>query len=295
MNNLNWDLLRDFLAVYRAGSVTRAAKMLGVQQSTISRRLAELEELLGVQLFFRVRSGVEPTDAAIALLDDAEGAERSITNLHLKAQDTKEEVAGVVRLAAPFGIAVQVVLPALETLFEQHPLLQVDVLTGLEVVDLTRREADIALRFVKPSSGDLIAKPIADLEFAVVASKGYRKRHRTKNPEKLDWIGLSVEQSASPEFSWMRATITKAPRLLSNDYDLQVEAVRRGLGVAILPRAVCSVMPDLVALNLGLSMPSPMRLWLVMHRHLRHVSKYAHVWSGLQQHSPMLTTSGDGE
>ena len=263
--------------------------MLGVQQSTVSRRLAELEQILGVQLFFRIQSGVEPTDAAHALVGDAEEAERSISNLHLKAENTSEDVAGLVRLAAPFGIAVQVVLPALASLYEQHPLLQIDVLTGLATVDLSRREADIALRFVKPTSGDLMAKPIADLEFAVVASKCYRNRNRTKNSEKLDWIGLDVQEAGSPEFSWMRANVKRAPRLLSNDYDLQIEAVRRGLGVALVPRAVCNVLPDLVVVKLGLPMPPPMRLWLVMHRHLRRVSKYARVWSGLQEASSMLT------
>ncbi len=290
MQNHSWDLLRDFLSVYRAGSVTGAAKILGVQQSTVSRRLAELEEMLDVQLFFRLQSGVEPTAAAHALVRDAEDAERSIANLHLKAENTSEEVAGLVRLAAPFGIAVQVVLPALAALYEQHPHLQIDVLTGLETVDLSRREADIALRFVKPVSGDLMAKPIADLEFAVVASKSYRKRTRTRSVNKLDWIGLDVQQSASPEFAWMQANVTRTPRLLSNDYDLQIEAVRRGLGVALVPRAVCNVWPDLVVVNLGLPMPPPMRLWLVMHRHLRRVSKYARVWSGLQEASTRLTS-----
>jgi len=278
----NWDLLRDFLALYRAGSITRAAKALGVRQSTVSRRLAELESVMGVQLFFRVASGVEPTDAAIALVPDAEAAEQAIANMRRSAQSTRDEVGGTVRLATSPGLAQRLILPGISELYQRHPNLGIDIIAGLQTLDLSRSEADIALRFVKPTSGDLMAKPAADLHLALLAHRDYRKTHRTKKPEKLDWIGLNSHLALAPEFVWMQRYVPVPPRLLTNDYTLQLEAVRQGLGVALLPSSLRRALPELVELDLGLPMPPPMRLWLVMHRHLRGVSKFAAVWKFLQ-------------
>ncbi|MCP4448565.1 MAG: LysR family transcriptional regulator [Myxococcales bacterium] len=280
--NENWDLLRDFLALCREGSVTRAAKVLGVRQSTVSRRLIELEEALGVQLFFRVSSGVEPTEAALALVPDAEMAEQSIASLRRTALGESDEVRGLVRVATSPGLAQRAILPTLSELYQAHPGLRIDIITGLRTLDLSRSEADIALRFVKPSSGDLIAKPVADLHLAVLAHRDYRKKRRTKKVKKLDWIGLDSHLALASEFAWMQRHVPVQPRFLTNDYTLQLEAIRHGLGVALLPRSLCNTLPELVEVSLDLPMPPPMRLWLVMHRNLRLVSKFSAVWSFLQ-------------
>lgn len=284
----NWDLVQDFLAIYRQGSVTKAAKALGVQQSTTSRRLSQLEDELGVQLFFRLQGGVQPTDAALALVRDAEQIEDSMAKLGLAAQGKREEVAGLVRVTAPLGISLRVFLPMCESLYKQHPSLRVSIIAGLHTLDLARGEADLALRFVKPSSGDLIAKPMADLEFAVLAHKDYRKNNRSKNPDKLDWIGIDSAIGKFPEYTWMQKNISVSPRLVCNDYTVQFEAVRQGLGVAILPLAMRLNHPDLVEVKLGLPMPPAIRLWVVMHRSLRHVGKYAAVWNYLLSHQRLL-------
>ncbi len=275
----NWDLIQDFLAIYRSGSITKAAKLLGVRQSTTSRRLSQLEEELGVQLFFRLQGGVQPTDAALELMRDAEAVEESTAKLGLAAQGKRVEVSGLVRVTAPLGIALRVFLPMCESMYKKHPQLRVSIVAGLETLDLARGEADLALRFVKPSSGDLIAKPVADLEFAVLAHKDYRKKHRSKNPDKLDWIGIDSAIGKFPEYSWMQKMVSVLPRLVCNDYTVQFEAVRQGLGVALLPLAMRLDQPDLVEVKLGLPMPPAIRLWVVMHRSLRHVGKYAAVWN----------------
>ncbi len=274
----NWDLVKDFLAIYREGSVTQAAKVLAVRQSTVSRRLSQLEQALGVQLFFRTQSGVEPTEAAHALMRDAEDAEHALGQMALAAQGKRDEVEGSVRITAPQGIAMRVILPMCNAIFRDYPDLRVGILSGAETLDLSRRQADLALRFVKPSSGDLVAKQVAQLEFRVLAHRDYRRKNRSKNPEKLDWIGIDDSMSLYPEYSWLAKMVKAKPRLVCNDYTVQFEAVLQGYGVALLPRAMRLGQPELVELDLGLALPPPLHLWLVMHRQLRKVRKYSVVW-----------------
>ncbi len=147
----------------------------------------------------------------------------------------------------------------------------------------------MALRFVRPQAGDLMATLVATLPFAVLAHKEYRRKHRSKNPEKLDWIGLNQHFSRTPEFAWYQKNLSSPARIVCNDFDFVIEAVNRHLGVALLPRAIMSIYPDLVEIPLDLAMPSPLRLWLVMHRHLRHVPKFRVMWEALKAQAICLS------
>ena len=167
---LQWDDLRFFLALCRARTVGAAARSLGVDTSTVSRRLAALEATLSVRLFDRGREGVVATKAAEDLRVVAEEMEEVMTRFANAADGLEREVWGLVRMTCPPDVAGVVVTPVLPELFAKHPKLRVEIIPGEVVLDLTRREADIALRTVRPARGDLVVTRIAVVPWVLAAA-----------------------------------------------------------------------------------------------------------------------------
>ncbi|HEU4533424.1 MAG TPA: LysR family transcriptional regulator, partial [Polyangiaceae bacterium] len=153
---LPWDDVRLFLALCRSRTVGAAAGQLGVDASTVSRRLAALEQALAATLFDRGREGISPTKAAEDLLPVAEEIEAAMNRFASAAEGLEREVAGLVRVTCPPDVADMVVVPLLPELLGRHPALRVELIPGETVLDLTRREADVALRTVRPTRGDLV-------------------------------------------------------------------------------------------------------------------------------------------
>src|SRR3954470_15956429 len=152
----HWDDVRLFLALCRSSTVGAAAKALGVDASTVSRRLVLLEQAVKATLFDRGRDGVTPTKAAEDLMVVAEEIEAVVRRFTTAAEGLEREVEGLVRFTCPPDVAEVVVAPVLRELRVRHPALRFDLDPGEAVLDLTRREADLALRTVRPTSGDLI-------------------------------------------------------------------------------------------------------------------------------------------
>jgi DNA-binding transcriptional LysR family regulator len=147
---LQWDDVRLFLALCRARTLGGAARTLGVDGSTASRRLAALEAALSTVLFDRGRDGISPSKAAEDLLPVAEEMEAVMTRFAHAADGLEREVSGLVRMTCPPDVADVVVAPLLGELFQRHPALRIEIDPGEAVLDLTRREADLALRVVRP-------------------------------------------------------------------------------------------------------------------------------------------------
>lgn len=160
---MNWDDLHLFLAAYRARSLTGAGKTLGLDQSTASRRLASLEKALKARLFDRVPGGLAPTGLAERVLPIAETAEGAAAAFVREAEAADEAVEGVVRLAVPDGIDSEFLVPLLPKLLAQYPGLVIELVASQQVANLARREADLALRLVRPRTGDLVARKVAVL------------------------------------------------------------------------------------------------------------------------------------
>jgi DNA-binding transcriptional LysR family regulator len=173
--NFNWDDTRIFLAIARAGTLSGAAEALEMGIATISRRLDRLEQSLSVPLFSRHQSGYRLTDDGEALLEQAEALEYAGLAFGEKAK-LQGNVAGLVRLATSDNLATHFILPSLEGLMNNYPELRVEVLSGVQSVNLHRRDADLAIRMVKPESGNLTLKRLGTVGFGVYGAEAYLKK-----------------------------------------------------------------------------------------------------------------------
>ncbi len=274
MHDWKWDDLRVFLAAYRAGSLTQAASRLGIEQSTVSRRVASLEQGLG-PLFSRSRDGLQPTALAAAMFPHAEQAEAAFGRVSALAAGEAETVEGTVRVAITEEMARALLLPALPALLAAHPGLRVEVVAGHSTVDLTRREADIALRFVRPTRGDLLVTRVGHMPLAAIAHRELKLDGPTHT---WPWIQLDAGLGDMVERRWLKTHVDRVSRVSLSSYSLQVEAVRLKLGVALLAEAMPQLHPDLRVVPTGRPLPEPLPLYLVTHRILRSLPRVQAVW-----------------
>lgn len=288
VETLRWDDLRFLLAVVRAGSFSAAAVALGVEQSTVSRRIAALETVLDTTLFERSHVGLRVTEVTESLLPRLERVEEELRAVLDAVRAHEPEVRGRVRLALTEALAAHYVIPQLlRPLRALHPHLEVDLLTSDLAADLGRREADLALRFFRPQGGDLITKRVALLRTALIAHESYAKV-AVKDPAQHDYIALELPGINTPEEAFVRRHAQVEPSMRTNGYLAQVEAVRAGLGVALLARSVLHLDPGLVELDLGLPAGPTLELYLVCPRGLRHVPRVDAVFRMLEESLPLL-------
>ncbi|MBX3249376.1 MAG: LysR family transcriptional regulator [Myxococcales bacterium] len=273
---LRWDDVRVLLAVLRAGSFTLAARALGTDQSTVSRRVAALEARLGAPLFERTPRGPRPTERAERLREAAERVDDEMHRFADVAAGEEPAVRGRVRIATSEGLAIHVLVPEiLPALAKAHPELTIELATGERAVDLAAREADIALRFFRGGRGDLVIQRVASIPTAILARRGLARRLRGRATEGLPWIVVEVPGLETPEAAWVRAH-GGPPRLVCTSYEVQLAAVRAGLGVGIAPRAVLRSHRELVALDEHPPGP-PLELFLVTRRAIRKQPRIAAV------------------
>ncbi|MBX2803973.1 MAG: LysR family transcriptional regulator [Myxococcales bacterium] len=273
-----WDDVRLFLALFRSRTMGEAADALGVNISTVSRRLVLLEEALDAALFDRGREGLRPTQAALDLLPQAELVELGVSRFARVAETFERTVSGEVRLACPPNLADVLVVPRLPALLHVHPQLRITLLTGRATMDLDRREADVALRMVRPVRGDLVVRRVRAIRWCLVVASGRAQAWRERPLASLPWVGWEhpPERLTWPEMEGVR------PVVCSDDLTTQIEAVRAGLGVAVLPQPVLGHYDGLEALQpdaqeQGVSMP----LFLATHRTLFDVPRIRALWEML--------------
>ncbi len=275
-----WDDLSLLLSVARAGSFTNAAKRLGIEQSTVSRRIQGLETSLGLRLFERHQRRSVLTPAGETVVRRAEAVEAEVNALCDEAGGIEREVRGLVRVALTESIAVYGVIPrVLPDLRKKFPALTVELLTSYVPADLGHRDAEIALRFFRPKSGDLVAQRIVTMETALIGHKRLLKRSLAE----LDFISVALQGLPTVEAEYVREHFGKEPALVTSSYLVQVEAVRAGLGAALLPRSLLELDSSLVELDVR-SPPGPtLELWLVTPRSLRRVPRIDAVWTALEE------------
>jgi DNA-binding transcriptional LysR family regulator len=289
IDSTRWDDLRVLLAVLRAGSFSGAAEVLRIEQSTVSRRIAALEAALSGTLFDRTATGPRPTELALALRAHAERVEAEVLALLDQASAQRGAIAGRVRLALTESFAVHVIIPyVLKELRALYPDLHVDLVVGERAVDLAQREADLALRFFRPREGDLVTKRVATLETAVIGQRDYLSA-RTLTPDALDWIVLDLAHAPSADSAHVTSFIDREPALRTNGHLAQVEAVRAGLGVALLARSVLHLDPNLMAIDVGLPAGPPLELWLAAPSSLIRLPRVRAVWDFLDARLPALS------
>lgn len=292
-STLPWDDVRLFLALARSRTVGEAARALGVDASTVSRRLVTLEQVLGTTLFDRGRDGVEPTEAAERLLPVAEVIEESMSRFALEADGLERSPSGLVRIACPPDVAEVVVAPLLPELCRRYPALRVEIDPGEAVVDLTRREADLALRTVRPARGDLVTTRLAVTRWVLATTpKRARALGTLRAWTDAPWIGFGERLQGTPPARWLATHAPDVePVVRTDSLMLQLALAARGVGVALVPEASAAHY-ELAPVAVGKRLAPAAAAWptvdlfLVTHRALRHVPRVRAVWDLLVERTP---------
>jgi DNA-binding transcriptional LysR family regulator len=283
-----WDDIRIFLAVFRQRSLGAAAARLGVDTSTVSRRLTALEESLRARLFERSREGLLPTRAAELVLAAAEAMETAHARLARDATDRNAAIEGVVRVSADPGMAEVFVAPALARLRSRHPNVDIELDCSARTLDLTRHEADVALRSTAPRGAELVVTKIADAGWLVAAAPTLAKSvGHVVSWSDLAWITWDRDFASFPAAQWVTRHAPKARVVLrTSHFGSQLAAAVVGVGVGLFPEPFVRAR-GLRAVRHGPGLaPSAdawptSELWLVGHRALRDVPRVAAVWGFL--------------
>jgi DNA-binding transcriptional LysR family regulator len=281
---LDWEQVRLFLAVARERSLVRASARLALDVSTVSRRIDRLETELGAPLFDRTREGTTPTALAEQMLPHAEEMERASVRFAAAGAQVETDVEGIVRLTVPPGIADTFVAPALARLYERHPRLLVELDASVGYADLTRRDADVAIRTIRPTSGDLVATKILTVRAVPLTSPAYaRAVGKLRALEDARWIAWGRDLAHLPDAVWLaKHGPNVVPVLRTSHFASQLAAARAGLGVVVAAAPFAGAGLVEIAHTRSLDgawseLPSG-SLWLVGHRALRHVPRIAAVW-----------------
>jgi DNA-binding transcriptional LysR family regulator len=271
MQDMDWNDLRYALAAARGGTLSAAAKRLGVDETTVARRIARIERRLGVALFERTAGRLEPTGAGATLLAHAERVESEVGALETALTGTDRIAAGSVRLTAVPILINRVLAPAAGALLAAHPGLRLELVAEPRNLSLSRRETDMALRLARPSrEAAAVARRVGRLDYGVYARADLAGEDLAG--EDLPWIGYGEEMADIPQARWIAGASRGEPRLRVNDAEAMLQAVRAGLGRALLPCAIAGRDPALARLD-GPAPALSREAWLMIHPDLRGVAR----------------------
>jgi DNA-binding transcriptional LysR family regulator len=270
-----WELYRSFLAVLQEGSLSGAARALGLTQPTVGRHVSALEQALNLSLFTRSAAGLQPTESALALREDAELMQSTAAALERAARGLGQAVQGAVRISASEVMGVEVLPPILSELQAQHPQLEIELVLSNRVQDLLRREADIAVRMTVPRQEALLATRVGEVPLGLHAHRRYLARQGM--PQSLAELAGHRLIGYDQETSFLRAAsarlnlpVWSRERFAARcDSDLgQLALLRAGAGIGICQIALARRDPELVQL-FPQQFCMALESWVVMHEGLR--------------------------
>jgi len=236
---MDWNDLRFFLSVARSGSLTQTAAAMGVSQSTVSRRIGELEASVGMTLFARHATGYFLTDEGREVLRHAEVVEDGVLALERGAAGLDKTPTGTVRVATSENLATDLLIPALPAFRERFPGICIEIVTSNTTANLGRREADIALRVVRPERGNLKVRRVGHMTYSVYGSRAYLAAHPAIPGEPLDGrhaITWDESHAHLPAASWLAQSHPGCKvALMATSLPAHIAAVRAGLGLAVIP------------------------------------------------------------
>ena len=280
--DISWDDAQTFLAIAEGGSISAGAERLGLGQPTVSRRIAQLEERLGTPLFSRSKRGAELTEDGARLLPAAAQMARWAGEFSRLAYGSEDRAEGTVRIAAPPALAVDLLAPFAQTLREQHPRLRVEVLAGVDYIDLTRGEADLAIRTRPTNEPELMTLTEGTSEVGIFASPRYVERLTTRRQEEgrtglpsldeIEWVTWSRPyEQVAPRPMLERAIPNFEPAFASDNFLVLRSAAVAGLGAMILDVHGAAA-SGLVPVDIGF-IPPPNAFRLVCARSSRFVPR----------------------
>ncbi len=286
----DWTLVRSFLAVLDAGSLMGAARALGAQQPTLSRHVAELEAQLGTPLFERTGRGVLPTAAALAIADSARQMQAGAEQLARGLRKSREATTGTVRITTSEVAASWLLPPVLARLQQAEPGIQVDLVASDRLSNLLRREADIAVRMVRPAQQSLVARKLGEVAIVAAAHDSYLQRAGVpRQPEDLlghRLIGFDTDDSIQRGFAAMGYDLPREAFSLRTDNQLAYgRLVAAGAGIGFVAAYCVRQWPGVRAVLPQLKVP-PLPCWLAVHREIRGSALVRRVYDFLAEAVP---------
>ncbi len=287
----DWDLYRAFLAVLDAGSLSKAARTLGIAQPTVGRQVEALETALGAgALFVRSPSGLSPTDAALALAPHARAMAAAAGALVRMASGEADAVRGAIRLTASDIVGVEILPPILAEFRETYPEVEIELALSNAQLDLLRRDADIAVRMARPTQGALLAKRIGAAPVTFFAHRGYLQRHG--EPRTLaeltghTLIGYDRIAPSAETLAQIDIPVSRDLFALRTDSELaQLAAMRAGFGICPCQTGLARRDPNLVPILTDV-LAFELEVWVVMHEDLKANRRvrllFDHLVEGLQ-------------
>lgn len=289
MPRLDWDDLRHAAAIGQAGSLAGAARQLGVNHTTVLRRLDALEARLGARLFDRQRSGYSPTEAGLVLLEQARHMAARAEEIERQVLGRDRELTGLLRLTTAFVVMDHLLPQPLADFTRAYPGIEVEVVENAFLIDLasrhtdpdqgfTRREADVALRLSSHVAEHLVGRSLGMTQCRVYALRGARDLPQSVTPldqlaRAAPWVAFERDASQRVYDPWLRQLLAKANvRVRVDIFNAKAAMLRTGVGVGVLPTFMEAKHPELMAV----SDPIPdlaLPVWMVTHPDLRKTAR----------------------
>lgn len=281
----SWDLYRTFDAVLRDGSLSGAARALGLTQPSVARHIDALEAAVGTALFVRTSRGLSPTDAALELKPFTALLASTSAALLRTAEGRAGEVRGTVRISASEVVGIEHLPPILTRLRRRHPALVIELSLSNALDDLLQRKADIAIRMVRPEQQALVAKRIGAIAVGLHAHRDYLARRGVPasmdDLQAHDLIGYDIETPAIRAFAERYPALSRSAFALRVDSDVaQLAAIRAGFGIGICQLPIAAAEPDLVRV-LPDEFAVDLETWVAMHEDLRGSARCRVVFDAL--------------
>jgi DNA-binding transcriptional LysR family regulator len=275
---LDWNDLRYFLAVARGGTLARAARQLGINATTVGRRLTALEEQVQARLFDRTPDGYLLTPSGRDLLPRAERMEEEAIALDREIIGADQRPQGIVRVTATEMLATRFIMPQMPHFQATYPGITLDLECTTRFVSLARREADVALRLARPHEDNVVSRRLSEVPLSLYASPAYVEQHGVPRDPEVSLAGhrailFADSRAFSVENEWLAPRLEGARVVLRSDSVSSIYAATlAGLGIALLPVAVAGKDPDLVCIPTA-TRPTPRVVWQTVHADLQRSAR----------------------
>ena len=292
----DWNLIKAFLAVFDEGSLSAASRSLSLSQPTLGRHIAELEEELGVTLFARSREGLAPTSEAVAIAQEARAIAHSAGVIARVAAGRASTLEGTVRLTASEIVATCLLPPVLGEVLEDWPGIEIELIPSNELQNLLRRDADIAVRMVRPEQAGLVARKVNSVRIGMFAHRDYIARHGVpEGPHNMVGHTVIGYDRSDLIIRGLRDNGIEVDRhffrFRTDDQVTAWEALRTGVGLGFAPLYLGLREPDLV--RIGDELPvAELPMWLVTHREIHTSARIRAVFDGLADRLSALRLNG---
>jgi len=276
IDSMNWDGFRYFTAAAEAGSLSAAAKILDSNQSTVSRHIDALESALGIKLFQRSVKGLSLTEEGQAIFEQSQHIQKSIVKIQRLVQGDELTASGTVRLSLPEGLGQEVLMPALDKFYQQHPKVKLIFNMSATTANQTQGEADVTVRLFRPEEPDLVIKYLGEMKMGLYASESYKINYglpgQLREVRKHSVITYGDQLSILPENQWLLNHSTETLRVLSSDSTVtRFKATVSGVGLSLQPEVLARTNPELIRLFKSAKLPA-YKVWLVYHQDVQHMT-----------------------